>query len=235
MSATIYSQPASTSTGQDARTNVLYAITRLKEKSPQAIPRDELIAHVLPRQAVSNDPQRVGLFLTFLNNNEKVTYHRDTDSYSFRPLHDIFTADDLLTYLQKQETATGISVRDLKDGWADVETTIDRLENEHRLLVTRNKKDNHPRMVWIDDATLWLTVDGEYKDIWENIPVPEKPDDVIQALKSAGFKPAGTVSQPKTKKVEKSKKKVRRGHKTTNTHMAGLFKDYSALKPKAAS
>jgi transcription initiation factor TFIIE subunit beta len=235
MSTTIYSQPASTSTGQDARTNVLYAISRLKEKSPQAIPGDELVSYVLPAQAVSGDPQRVKLFLTFLNNNEKVNYHRDTDSYSFRPLHNIFTAEDLLAYLQRQETATGISVRDLKDGWADVETTIDKLEKEHKLLVTRNKKDNHPRMVWIDDPTLWLTIDGEYKEIWENIPVPEKPDDVIQALKAAGFKPAGTVSKPVVKKVEKGKKKVRRGHKTTNTHMQGLFKDYSALKPKAAT
>lgn len=236
MASQIYSQPEPTSAGQDARTNVIYAIERLKEKSPHAISRAELVSYVLPSQAVREDQPRVDLFLRYLNINEKVTFHPQSDSYSFRPLHNIFTGDDLLDFLQKQETALGISVRNLKDGWGTVEATIDQLEKEHKLLVTRNKKDNHPRMVWADDPTLIAPIDGEYKELWEQIPVPEKHDDVIKALTLAGFKPAGTVSAPKAAgKVEKKKKVVRRGQKTTNTHMKGLFKDYSKLNPKAST
>ena len=235
MSAQPYSQPEPTSTGQDARTNVLYAIERLKEKSPQTISRNDLVSYVLPTQAKTNEPHKETMLLKYLNLNEKVKYHADIDSYSFRPIHNIYNGDDLLEFLQSQETALGISVRDLKDGWPDCETTIDQLEREHKLLVTRNKKDNHPRMVWADDPTLHIQIDGEYKELWEMIPVSEKHDDVIKKLLAAQHKPAGTVAEPKKiVPMAKQKKKPRRGQKTTNTHMAGMFKDYSNMKPKAA-
>jgi len=148
-------------------------------------------------------------------------------------LHNIFNADDLIKFLQKQKAASGISIRELKDGWLDVFPTIDRLEMEHKLLVTRNKSDNQARMVWLDDATLHAPIDQEYKDIWDKIPVPEKPDNIIKELILAGLKSAGTVTKPKPRTEEKKKKKARRGQKTTNTHMLGLFKDYSSFNPKA--
>ena len=233
MSSQIYSQPASTSTGADVRTNVIYAIDRLKEKSPVPVPAAELISYVLPAHKRDN-AQDIRLFRVFLGSNEKVTFDPKADTYSFRPLHNIFTADDLLHFLQTQDTALGISVRELKDGWGDVETTIDALEKEHKLLVTRNKKDNHPRMVWADDPTLIARVDGEYKELWDTIPVPEKHDDVIKELVKEGYKPAGTVSAPKAaRKIEKQKKKTRRGIKITNTHMGDIFRDYSGQRPVA--
>jgi len=229
MASQIYSQPASTSTGSDARTNVLFAVCRLKEKSPQSIPADELISFVLSASA-RQDAQRVNLFTYFLKANEKVNYDSKTDSYSFRPVHSIFDADGLLHYLQKQDTALGISVRDLKDGWPNATDAIDELESQHKLLVTRNKKDNVPRMVWLDDPTLHVRLDQEYKDLWEKIVVPEKHDDVIKELVKDGLKPAGTVSVVKAvKKAEKKKKKPRRGAKITNTHMGDVFKNYDGI------
>ena len=232
MSVPIFSQPAATSAGSDARTNVIYAIERLKEKSPNPIPAGELIAYVLPIHK-RNDEQQIALFRQFLKINEKVNFDPGADTYTFRPLHNIFTGDDLLAYLQGQETALGISVRDLKDGWADVEDTIDQLEEQHKLLVTRNKKDSHARMVWANDPTLVAPLDEEYREIWERIHVPDQ-ETVVEELEKRALRPAGTVTVRKpSKPTEARKKKPRRGVKVTNQHMTGIFKDYSAQRPAA--
>ena len=235
MSTTVYSQPAASGTGAEVRTNVLFAIERLKAKSPDPIPSSDLISFIYSSDIALQDPTRIEWFKSYLRVNEKVTYTPSTDSYSFRPIHNIFTSDDLLDFLQHQDSATGISVRDLKDGWPGVEPTITALEKSHKLLVTRNKKDNAPRMVWADDPTLLTPMDAEYRTLWEGISVPENHDDVVRALRAEGLNTAGNVSQPRVKnEKKKAKKGPRRGQKTTNTHMQGLFKDYSNMNPKAS-
>lgn len=217
--------------GSDARTNVVYATDRLKEKFPASIPSPELIAFVLPAHK-RNDEQAVKLLKTLLNVNPKVVFDPVTDSYTFKPLHNISSADDLMRYLQGQETAMGIQVRELKDGWPNVEETIDKLENEHKLLVTRNKKDNHPRMVWADDPTLIAPLDQDFKDIWAQIPLPTVEDTITQLTKMNYKSTGAPARQDVGPKVEKKKKKVRRGVKVTNVHMQGLFRDYSNQRPQ---
>lgn len=217
--------------GSDARTNVVYATDRLKEKFPASIPSQELIAFVLPSHK-RNDEQAVKLLKTLLNVNPKVVFDAVTDSYTFKPLHNISSADDLLRYLQSQETAMGIQVRELKDGWPNVEDTIDRLEKEHKLLVTRNKKDNHPRMVWADDPSLIAPLDQDFKDIWAQIPLPTVEDTITQLTKMNYKSTGAPASEDLGPKVEKKKKKVRRGVKVTNVHMQGLFRDYSNQRPQ---
>ena len=216
--------------GSDARTNVVYAIDRLKEKFPTSISSDDLVAFVMPSHM--RDEKQVDLFKKFIKVNTKVTYDAATESYTFRPLHNISSAEGLLSYLQKQDTSLGINVRELKDGWPDVETTIDKLEAQHKLLVTRNKKDNHPRMVWADDPTLDAPLDDEFKDLWTQIPLPPS-EDVIKELTKMNHVPTGQLrEQDNAPKVEKKKKKVRRGVKVTNVHMQGLFRDYSNQRPQ---
>lgn len=223
---------AASQAGSDARTNVVYATDRLKEKFPASIPADDLIAFVLPAHK-RGDTTQINLFKQFLRVNPKVNYDPKTDSYTFRPLHNIASADDLLSFLQKQENALGINVRELKDGWPNVEETIDKLEAQHKLLVTRNKKDNHPRMVWANDPTLTAPLDTEFRDVWVQIPLPNV-EETIRELKRMNHKPAGELpTQDSAVKVEKKKKKARRGAKITNQHMVGLFKDYSHQRPQA--
>lgn len=221
--ATLYGA-ADTTSGQDARTLVIYSIDRLKEKAPNWIPEDELIAYVLP--AGKRDDNQIALFKQFLALNEKVDHDSKTRSYRFRPTHNIFTADDLLGYLQKQTTASGLNVRELKDGWPDVEATIDKLEEQSKLLVTRHRKDNHPRMVWLNDPTLNAPLDEEYKRIWEGIPVLEHKD-MIKILQEDGFQPAGNVAEPRKVAPVKKVKAKRKSTKVTNVHLKGFLRDYS--------
>ena len=232
MSSTeIYSQPAATGTGVDVRTKVLFAIDSLKAKSPASIPIATLIADNI--RGPEQTPELVSRFKQFLNANEKVSYSKETDSYSFRPVHDIFNADDLIGFLQSQTTALGLNVRDLKDGWNDVEKTIDLLEEEKKLLVVRNKKDNHPKMVWADDPTLNAPMDAEFIRFWDEIQMPSGGHEaIVKELKHKGMTSADSGLAPASKviKKEKPKKKVRRGGKVTNTHMQGILRDYSHLK-----
>lgn len=232
MSSTeIYSQPAATGTGSDVRTKVLFAIDSLKAKSPASIPTATLIADNV--RGPEQTPELVSRFRQFLNANEKVSYNKDADAYSFRPIHDIFNADDLIGFLQSQTTALGLNVRDLKDGWNDVDKAIDQLEKEKRLLVVRNRKDNNAKMVWADDPTLSAPMDAEFVSFWEDIQMPSGGHDaVVKELKQKGMTPAGSgvTSAAKIVKNEKPKKKVRRGGKVTNTHMQGILRDYSHLK-----
>lgn len=232
MSSTeIYSQPAATGTGSDVRTKVLFAIDSLKAKSPASIPTATLIADNI--RGPEQTPELLSRFRQFLNANEKVAYHKETDSYSFRPIHDIFNADDLIGFLQSQNTALGLNVRDLKDGWNDVDKTIDHLENDKKLLVVRNKKDNHAKMVWADDPTLHTPVDEEFVKFWDEIQMPSGGHEaIVKELRQKGMSSADSGVAPAAKvfKKEKPKKKVRRGGKVTNTHMQGILRDYSHLK-----
>ncbi|KIX02066.1 uncharacterized protein Z518_08005 [Rhinocladiella mackenziei CBS 650.93] len=225
----LYPNPTSAA-GSDARTNVVYAADRLKEKFPESISWDDLVAFVLP--AHKRSEEQTELFRRFLQVNPRVSYDATTDSYTFKPLHNIASADGLLKFLQNQESALGINVRELKDGWNDVEETIDRLEAEHRLLVIRNKKDHHPRMVWIDDPTLDAPLDQEFKDIWSQVALPSV-EDTIKELRRMNHKSTGEPARPDVvAKPKKEKKKVRRGQKITNVHMQGLFRDYSERRPQ---
>jgi transcription initiation factor TFIIE subunit beta len=227
-----YSHATVSDTGADARTNVIFAIERLKEKSPASISTQDLISYVLPIHKREDEAQ-ITRFKQFLKVNSKVQYDPKTDSYSFKPIHSIYNASDLLAFLQAQDTALGIPVRDLKDGWPNVEETIDKLERQHKILVARNKKDNHPRMVWADDSTLVAPLDQEFKDLWHKIPLPST-EDVIKELQRQKFTTAGNVAEPKAApKAEKKKKKVRRGAKITNIHIQDQFRDYSQQRPQA--
>ena len=69
----------------------------------------------------------------------------------------------------------------------------------------------------------------EFKTIWHRIPLPNAAE-VPGLLTKAGLKPTSVdpASIKKTNtKVERKRPKQRRAGKITNTHLAGVLKDYS--------
>lgn len=229
----VYSQPADTGTGKDIMTNVLYAIQKMKEKNAPLTFED--IVGYLSLQERRHDQGYVHALRSILKVHDKVNYDPSgadgKGTFSFRPPHNIRSEEQLLQKLQSQTTMTGILVKDLKEGWPGVEQTIDKLEQEGRLLVTRNKKDNHPKMVWANDPSLMHKFDDEFKQIWEKTKVPDQQQ-VIEELEKAGMIPTNKnkVVKPRPKVEQKKTKKPRRTGKTTNTHMMGILRDYSHLK-----
>ncbi|KAL8734661.1 MAG: hypothetical protein Q9166_001317 [cf. Caloplaca sp. 2 TL-2023] len=226
-----YSQPADTGTGQHIMTQVTYAIDFLKKKDePQTFPA---ILQYLSVQTREDSYKRA--LEKILIRHDKVNYevkHEGSPAvFSFRPMHNIRSAESLLGYLQAQRTAQGLNVKELRDGWPDAEDTISKLEAEGKLLVTRNKKDNHARMVWPNDPSLNFEMDEEFKNIWHKIKLPE-PGAVADELEKEGLTPANKnrIIKKPVKVQEKPKRKGRTGGKTTNVHMAGVLRDYSHLK-----
>ena len=212
-------------------TQVTYAIEYLKTKgTPQTL--TDLISYLSLQQAENEYKRTIG---TILKNHEKVEYLVKRDggegTFSFRPVHNIRSGERLLGHLQTQPTAQGLNVRELRDGWPGAEEAINQLEAEGRLLVTRNKKDNHAKMVWPNDPSLAVYIDDEFQTIWSRIKLPEAGA-LADDLEKAGLTPANKSRgiKVKPKMPEKPKKQPRRNGKTTNVHMQGVLRDYSHLK-----
>ncbi|KAL6717490.1 hypothetical protein ACLMJK_005405 [Lecanora helva] len=228
---TAFSQPANTGTGKDIKTQIYYAIENMKEKG-----RPQTLTDIISYLNIHNESEKHKANIAHvLKNHAKVIYDPKNDggegTFSYRPIHNIRTADGLLGFLQSQKDAKGLDLKTLKDGWSKAEDEIGRLEKQDKLLVTRNKKDNHVKMVWLNDPTLNFPVDDEDLSLWHKIKLPE-PEQLANELERAGLHPANKNRGIKVKTVEQVKKtkKPRKGGKTTNTHMAGVLRDYSHLK-----
>lgn len=225
----VYSQPANTGTGKNIMTQITYAIEHLKTKGkPQTF--KELLSYLSLQQG---DNKHKRIIEKILRSHDRVDYEDKGDgregTYSYRPFHNIRSGKLLLGFLQSQPTAQGLDVRELRDGWPGVEEAIDKLEAEGKLLVTRNKKDNHAKMVWPDDPSLAVHIDDEFQAIWHKIKLPEATA-LADELEKANLTPANEIRdvRVKPKALEKKTKKPRKSGKITNKHMpADILRDYT--------
>lgn len=62
------------------------------------------------------------------------------------------------------------------------------MEKGRKFLVTRSKKDGHAVRIWANDTSLINHVDDEFKQIWNEIKVPD-PRSVKEALEKADITP----------------------------------------------
>lgn len=168
--------------------------------------------------------------LPLLREIDRIKYDPVNATLEYVSLHNIRSGEDLLDFLRRQTTFKGISVKDLKDGWAGCLQAINELEAENKILVLRNKKENAPRLVWANAGGELGTIEDEFKEMWINTKLPE-PDNLYQALLDQGLKPTGAdpaLIKKKPQQQDKKQKKARRG-RITNVHMKGVLKDYSQL------
>lgn len=232
----VYSQPADTGYGTDMLTQVQYIIKYLKDKGEAKTFKDILGYLGLPAFSLTEPKKRI--LAGILRQHPRIKWKPDPTNnnhdwdgglFEHRPTINVRNSTELLAYLQKKVDAQGVSVKDLKDGWDKAEEGITQLEREHKVLVTRTKKDNHARMVWADDPSLYHPIDLEFANMWKGMELPS-PDDVVTRLIAQGQKPASDDPAKRVKQAPKPKEKKKRagraGGKTTNTHMQHLLKDY---------
>lgn len=234
----VYSQPVDSGYGTDSFTQVTYIIDYLKRKGEPKSFRE-----ILEYMSLHNlDEQKQKNLAAILRKHGRIEWIPDVkkkvqawDAGTFRhkPLIAVRTKDELLAYLQKKADFQGVQVKELKDGWPDCEDAITELEQAHKVLVTRTKKDGHARMVWADDPTLYHSVEQEFQTMWHRVELAA-PDDLVRKLMDAGQKPASEDPSKRVKAApkEKSKKKrpPRKGGRTTNTHMEHLLRDFDHLR-----
>ncbi|KAF2488474.1 transcription initiation factor IIE, beta subunit [Lophium mytilinum] len=224
--STVYSQPGETGTGLHIFTQVGYTTSFLRE-SGRPLTFKEITDYL---NIAPDDVEVRNRLRTILRNpdTQKVQYNSKKDTYSYKPKSSVKTPEQLKGFLQNQQSACGITVKDLKDGWADAAEAINAMEAKKELLVTHNKKDGSARCVWINDPTLMHSLDADFLSEWHKIHLPANPDELRTKLLAANLKPASEArAAVKEKPKEKKKKAPRKGGKQTNTHMASILKDYS--------
>lgn len=168
--------------------------------------------------------------LPLLREIDRIKYDDASDTLEYMSLHNIRASGDLLNFLRLQPTFKGTLVKELRDGWAGCLEAIAQLEEENKVLVLRNKKENAPRLVWANLGGEIGTVEEEFVELWNKIRVPDR-DNLYQILIDNSLKPTGADPheiKKKPQQQERKQKKARRG-KITNTHMKGILKDYSQL------
>ncbi|GCE97436.1 transcription factor TFIIE subunit [Zygosaccharomyces mellis] len=166
--------------------------------------------------------------LELLKKLDKIGYDPKKATFKYISTYDVHSAQELLNLLRSQVTFKGISCKELKDGWPQCDETINELEEDSKILVLRTKKDRTPRYVWYNNGPELDRISEDFVLMWENVQLPQFAE-LPRKLQDLGLKPASvdpaTVKR-QTTRVEVKKKRQRRG-KITNTHMAGVLKDYS--------
>lgn len=142
----------------------------------------------------------------------------------------VYSADDLMRYLQRMPTFQGVSVKELKDGWSGALPTIAKLEQEQQIIVLRNRKDDSPRLVWPNRGGRIGGIDPRFVSLWQSARVPSASE-LPKNLELVGLKPSSvdpTSIKLSMKPAQEKKRKQRAPRsKITNTHMKGLLKDFS--------
>ncbi|EMC98298.1 hypothetical protein BAUCODRAFT_121175 [Baudoinia panamericana UAMH 10762] len=218
---------------------VVNTVEYLKGKNAAPVPFEEIIRYLSLPVDLQRKQETIKRALRTHNRVQQITID-GKESFKYRPQHDVTNGDELLSYLARQDSAAGIPVKELKDGWPDCVPTLKRLEADGQVLLTSNKKDGVPRVVYADDpsyypastSSLKGAVDPEFVDFWSKIRLPANENDIRVELERAGLTPTSAVRE--VKKVEMRKDKKRRAEKKnakkTNVHLAGVLKDYSKLK-----
>lgn len=149
-------------------------------------------------------------------------------SYKFKPPYDIKSPDELKGFLQRQRAALPVAVGLLEEGWKDARAALATMKDKHEVLVAW-AKEGKPKYVWLDDPTLHHHIDLQFREEWHKVSLPANPDELRKNLEEAGLKPTSAPREAATAGAGKKEKRkpVRRGGRQTNTHMAGILKDYS--------
>lgn len=201
-------------------TKMLIATEYIQERA-EAVPIDQIESYLSLSKDNNVIPMLKGL--------AKFKFDAKKNTLQYVSIYDVHSAEELLKLARTQVTFKGISCKELKDGWPQCHDVIDKLEKRGRILVSRTKKDNSPRFLWYNSGGLLGEIEEDFVKMWENCKLPQRSE-LPRKLQDLGLKPASvdpaTIKRQGTTRVEVKKRKQRKG-KITNTHMAGILKDYS--------
>ncbi|KAI8935417.1 hypothetical protein NX059_007997 [Plenodomus lindquistii] len=224
----VYSQPQDTGTGEHVYTRLTYATDHLRDNPTKWLPFDDIMAFLnLPVGHVQREQLRV--LMRADNAGNRISWNSANETYRYKPKLQIRNAAQLKGYLQSQKSAMGLSIKDLKDGWATVADDIKLQEDKNEVLVKRTK-DGLARTVWNNDPSMMHPMEPEFAQMWHRIAIPANPDELRSALQGAGLVAATQKKEVVASAKNKKKKAPRKNGKQTNTHMAHLLKDFSGMR-----
>ncbi|KAK3113700.1 hypothetical protein LTR53_008761 [Teratosphaeriaceae sp. CCFEE 6253] len=252
--------PSTSSTapaGVEILSHVLHAVTRLSDVKTSTWPA--LLAYLsLPHHM--RNPLGEANMKRAICTHHRIAYTPAPESeagkemFAYAPLHPVTSGDELCGYLARLATegAGGVSVKELRDGWPECVSTIERLEKEGQVLVSRSKKDAAPLRVYSDNPSYHLLqpstsnhsnpaeypailpIDPDFLHHWSTIRLPASDAELRKELLDAGLTPTSSVRDGAGMKAQQKKGSrkgiVRKNAKRTNTHLSGILKDYSKVK-----
>ncbi|CAN6630676.1 transcription initiation factor IIE subunit beta [Trichomonascus vanleenenianus] len=214
----VYSQPRSTGVGSHSSTQLVHAVEYIKRQDRKVKLSDVESYLSYPIAPLIPSLKRI----------DRIKINEADQTVEYVSIYNIYSADDLLRYLQGQPTFQGVAVKQLKDGWNGCNEAIETLESEQKIIVLRTKKENLPRYVWANIGGSIGGIDEAFTSLWSKAKVPSTSE-LPGALEKVGLKPTSvdpaTIKKAVKKSESKKQKKPRRG-KITNTHMSGILKDY---------
>jgi hypothetical protein len=146
--AVVYSQPQETGTGNHIYTQLTYTIDYLRQNQ-----RWMTFKEIMDYLNIRADDHTTRQHLTTLFRSEspqnRISYNPKDNTYRYKPKFDIRNTAQLKGYFQQQKSSQGLSVKDLKDGWANVHEDLKELEAKKEVLVKRNLKDQQARTVYV--------------------------------------------------------------------------------------
>ncbi|PTB68936.1 transcription initiation factor IIE, beta subunit [Trichoderma citrinoviride] len=218
-----FSQPQLTGYGAEVKTQMTFAVEYLKKKGDAKTIQD-IIDHLSLRNYTEEHKKEL---TEGLRRHPRVEWRPDpslseqtwkTGTYKHRPIiPGVKDATSLLAHLQRKTDASGVSVKDLKDGWPDCEDTLAKLEREHKVLVVRTRRTTSRATSGPTTRRCTTSLDDMHRKL---VSVGQKPtsDDPRKA--------AAVAAKPKQQK----KRAGKRIGKATNTHMTHLLNDYSGMR-----
>lgn len=224
----VYSQPQDTGTGEHVYTRLTYATDHLRENPSTWMGFDEIMEFLnVPPGHVQREQLRQ--LMRADNAGNRISWNSANETYRYKPKLQIRNPAQLKGYLQSQKSAMGLSIKDLKDGWATVADDIKLMEDKKEVLVKR-AKDGVAKTVWSNDPSLMHPMDPELMNEWHKIAIPPNPDELRTTLLHAGLHAATQPRPVVTGTKEKKKRAARQGGKQTNTHMLHLLRDFSGMR-----
>ncbi|TKA68337.1 hypothetical protein B0A55_09339 [Friedmanniomyces simplex] len=240
---------------------VVEAVQKLKDNDFKPLSWLELLRYMsLPLDL--RGAKGEATFKRALQSHHRLQYLNARDSpdgqeiFRYKPLHPVTNGEELRDYLARLETAQGVPVKELKDGWPDCIPTLDRLESAGCILVSR-KKDGTPHRVYPDNPHYHTTAPSKTKSedpsttstqqvvqispdfltFYSNIRLPANDNDLRAELEKAGLTPTSAVREVSKGPLKKKERKRvdRKNAKKTNVHLAGVLKDYSKVKAAKAA
>ncbi|KAI9012969.1 hypothetical protein BC832DRAFT_272744 [Gaertneriomyces semiglobifer] len=154
-----------------------------------------------------------------LQNNEKVKYDAQNNTYQYKPQYNIRSNDDLLELLKASKVEGGMDFKELSESWSGLAAAVQELEKNGEILVLRTK-DNRPRTLFWNDSTLNIKMSEDFQKYWHEVKVPLEGD-LAKELERVGLKSMETFSTV-AKEVDvkpAAKRRVNKRIKLTNTHL----------------
>lgn len=223
----VYSQPADQGSHEHIMTRMTYAIAHLREQR-KALKLEEIMAYLNVRPGDLQYDELRGMFQRNRADN-LIQWLPESNLYRYKPKLDITNTAQLKAYLQQQQSAKGLKIKELKDGWPTVAEDIQPLISSAQVLV-HSSSDGILKTIWNNDPTLIHAMDPEFTNEWHKIAIPPNPDDLRAALMAANLKAASAPREINTAPKQKKKRAPRQGGKQTNTHMSDILKDFSFMR-----